>query len=149
MTNHFFLKSCFLLFTVFIMASCNSDDDDQIITEQELPARAKTLIKTHFPGAEWSSVIMDPSNRGDQYEVKLDNGYHLDFDQEGHWIEIEGHGQPIPESLVPKAIATYVQTHYPDTFIEEIKRRSNGFKIELSNEIDLIFDGDGNFIRKD
>lgn len=139
------LKVIFIVCLIFTFAACDNDDDDQKITAAELPQRAITFIETHFPDAQIVSVTLDPNSRS-RYEVKLNNGFDLDFDQEGEWTEIEGHGQKVPDAIIPERILEYVQTTYPNAFIEEISKKTDRYEVDLSTDIDLIFDLDGNLI---
>lgn len=140
-----FFKSILVLFAVLIFAACGNDDDDQKISAAELPQRAIVFIETHFPDAQIISVTLDSNSRS-QYEVKLNNGFDLDFDQEGEWTEVEGHGQKVPDAIIPERILEYVQTIYPNAFIEEISKKTDRYEVDLSTDIDLIFDLDGNLI---
>lgn len=148
MNTKSFFRSFLVLFAVLTFAACGNDDDDQKITIDELPQRAITFIETHFPDSQIISVTLDPNSRS-RYEVKLNNGFDLDFDQEGEWTEIEGNGQKVPDAIIPEKILEYVQTTYPDSFIEEISKKTDRYEVDLSTDIDLIFDLDGNLIHTD
>lgn len=143
-----FFKSFLMLFIAFTITACGNDDDDQTITTSELPERAIVFIKTHFPEAEIISVTLDSNSRS-RYEVKLSNGFDIDFDQNGDWTEVEGHGQKVPDDIIPSAILDYVEATYPDAFIEEISKKTDRYEVDLSTDIDLIFDLDGNLIHTD
>lgn len=139
--SHFF-KTFLILFTAFSFIACNSDDDQQIQLE-ELPEQAIVFLETHFPDADILKITVDSKNK---YEVKLNNGFEIDFDQNGSWIEIEGHGQQIPDAIIPLPILDYVQTNYSDLFIEEISKTTDKYKVDLSNDLEIHFDLDGNFL---
>ncbi|WP_369695841.1 PepSY-like domain-containing protein [uncultured Duncaniella sp.] len=47
------------------------------------------------------------------------------------------------------AIATYVKQNHKGSRIIGIEKKRNGYEIELSNDLDLEFDKQGNFIRFD
>lgn len=148
MIKHVF-RSLLILVLAFNFTACSSDDDDQIIGENELPDQAINFIETHFPDAEILSITMDVNDSMSKFEVKLNNGFDIDFDENGNWTEVEAHGQKVPDAIIPNPILAYVQDHYPNAFIEEISKKTGKFKIDLSNDVDLIFDLDGNFIGVD
>jgi len=47
------------------------------------------------------------------------------------------------------AIVSYVTNNYPSVGINGIEREMNGFDIELTNDIDLVFNSEGGFVRED
>lgn len=145
----FFLQVVLLLFVYSGLSSCSSNDEEQRIEAKDLPSAAQSFIKTHFPEAETVSIALDPKDQYSQYEVSLNNGFDLDFDKNGRWTEIEGHGEKVPDSVVPKPILAYVTANYSDSFIEEISKEASGYKVDLSNDVDLQFDEDGNFTGMD
>lgn len=149
MTTKKIFKSLLILVFAFGLVSCGSDDDDQLIGVEQLPAQAVNFIDTHFPDAEILSITMDSNDSNSKFEVKLNNGFDIDFDENGQWTEVEGHGQQVPDAIIPNPVLAYVQSHYPDAFIEEISKKNGKIKIDLSNDIDLVFDLDGNFIKID
>lgn len=61
----------------------------------------------------------------------------------------------IPVSQLPQTILDYVTENYPNLTITEAEVEYNrsgdvvGYEIELSNELELYFDAEGNLIRKD
>ncbi|WP_231496796.1 PepSY-like domain-containing protein [Prevotella sp. 10(H)] len=145
MKKVFFVLSLFVASFVFV--GC-SDDDDVIVSFDDLPSPTQLFIKSHFPGEEVRLIEKD----NDGYDVYLVNGYDIDFDKAGDWDDIDGHGKELPQSiinLIPKAISDYVTQNYPDQFITEINKERFGYEIELGNKVELEFDTEGNFLRVD
>lgn len=145
------------VFAVFFsFTACNNDDDqnntETVIDYAELSETCKSIVETHFPD---STVLLVekknvPDTDGTVYEVKLDNGMEIDFTNDCTWTDIDGNNQQIPYALVPEPILTYVQTHYQaPIFIEGIDKEPFGYEVELSNDLDLIFNSDGEFVRID
>ena len=126
------------------------DDDDEItISYGELPQTARTMIETHFSGAQavYVNRSLETDDDGTIFEVKLDNGFELDFDVDGNWTDIEGNDQQVPDALILSPILTYTQANYPaPLFIEGIETEDFGFQVEISNDVDLQFDAEGNFL---
>lgn len=127
----------------------DGDDDDEInILYTDLPQNARDLIETHFSGVEAVFITKEVENNTiKEFEVKLSNGFEIEFFADGTWKDIDGHDQAVPDALVPTLILEYVQTNYPaPNFIESIEKEDFGFKVELANDIELNFDANGNFI---
>lgn len=136
------------------LTACSSDDDasDVAITYEQLPAASRDFIETYFEGVQRVLVEKNtvPDADGTLYEVKLINGFELDFDSEGVWIEVDGNSNPVPDALIPETIRAYVLDHYPtELFVKSIEKKSYGLKIELSNGVELKFDAQGLFIGPD
>jgi hypothetical protein len=144
-----------LLGLAFTFNACN-DDDDVLIGENELPSEARTFVSTHFPSAKF--VWGEKDN--DSYDVRLDNGFELDFSLDGIWDNVDGnHAKEVPASiviLIPESISVYIFENHQGAIITKIDKEHNrkgkhtGYEIELNNyHNELIFGLDGNFIRYD
>jgi hypothetical protein len=130
-------------------ADNDDDNDEATIAYADLPQNVRTLIETHFPGNQAIYVSKNTGSNKDKavYEVKLNNRFELDFDVDGNWTDIEGNQRQVPDALIPQAILSYVQANYPSPlFIEGIDKESFGYQVEISNDTDLKFNADGNFI---
>lgn len=137
-----------LLVASFAFVSCDDDDDEVVITANELPAVSQTFLATHFPGHTANYVTRD----NDSYDVYLSNGFEVDFYLSGDWDSVSGHTMEVPASviaLIPAAIPAYVATNFPTLFIVEVNREPYGYEIELNSRLELEFDATGNFIRID
>lgn len=146
------LKLSLLLVTlVAVFTSCAEDDDeyDYVIEFAALPSQARNLVNNHFEGTTVTQVRQKyaPDSDGTVYEIFL-TGYEIKCDTNGKWIKIEGkNNKALPVSLfgseIPMAIKTYVETNHANQNIVEIERKSYGFEVELSNDMDLKFNADG------
>lgn len=54
----------------------------------------------------------------------------------------------MPAKLVPTTISDFVKTNYPGNIISKLSKKTYGYKIELSDDMDLRFDFQGNFIEE-
>lgn len=137
---------------LFSTTSCDNDDDhDTIINAADLPAQAGTFVTTYFPNATYLTVKKQnrADNDGSIYDVFLTNGFEIDFDAAGNWIDIDGNHQAIPVELVPEKINSYVTTNYSGLFVTSIDNEPTYTEVELSNNLELVFDRQGNFVRID
>ena len=101
---------------------------------QTLPEAVTTFLQKYFPGATVSRVVM------------LSDGTEVDFDSSNQWESIDSHTKAVPAALVPSSVASYVKGNYASLFIVKIDKKRTGYEIELSNGMELKFDGNGNFM---
>ncbi|MDR2913766.1 MAG: PepSY-like domain-containing protein [Tannerella sp.] len=150
-----YLLTIALLSFAFTFNACN-DDDDVIIGESDLPSTAKTFVATHFPSAGFVWGERD----NDSYDIRLDNGFELDFSLDGTWDNVDSnHAKEVPASiiaLIPESISTYISEKHQGAIITKVdkehdrKGNHTGYEIELNNsQSDLKFGLEGNFIRYD
>lgn len=133
----------FLTFIFVTLALAAFADDDRPISADKLPAAATTFINKHFAGTTVTAASAENGRRGTTYEVKLSNGAELEFDSEGNWREVDCEPNAVPAAIIPAAIAQYVSSKHPSTSIVKIEHKRHGYKVELSNDIDLSFDENG------
>ena len=148
-------------------SSCSSDDDagdmgtevdlnltaqrsDNYINTAALPQAILTYVSTNYPNNTIKEAEIEDNNN---YEVELNNGTELIFDQQGNFLGIDDDGdddfgdENIAPGDLPVNIRNFITTYFPGATIEEAERENNGnFEIELSNDVELIFDADGNFL---
>src|SRR5690606_12634662 len=111
---------------VFTMVSC--DKDDELISNNELPAPSKTFVSENFASAKIISTVKDKEGSSFEYEVKLDNGVDIKFDNAGLWQDVEARNDrdalPTTTFILP-AIVNYVTTNYATVGINGIDREIN------------------------
>ena len=83
------------------------------------------------------------------FDVVLNDGTKLEFDNNGQWTEVDCKPSTVPAAVVPAAIAKYVKAQYPNVRIVQIERDSRGYEIDLSNGLDISFDKQFNVIKTD
>ena len=136
------------LFALMWTAACA--DVKTPLSADELPAEAKTYVKTYFPESSIVKVIRERDLFGDSYEVALDNRIELTFDNKGKVKELDGNdGVQLPDAVVPSDILAYVKAKFPNAYVTSWELDSRRQKVELNTDIDLEFDLKGNFIRID
>lgn len=142
------MKKFFLILMSFVTMSAFVSCVDKPISEDKLPKKAKTFLSTYFNGIEVLSVIKEED--GD-YDVDLIDGTEVDFQPSGNWKKVDCHGRAIPVGYFPASITTYVVTHFPGAFIDEIHFEHNRYEVGLNTAIDadLVFDKNGNYIGVD
>ena len=147
------LSGFIALSLLFSTTSCNNDDDDRetVITAADLPTTATTFATTYFPNTTYTLVQKKNTvdSDGSLYEVKLSSNFEIEFDANGNWIDVDGNNQVVPTGIIPEKIQTYVTTNYSDQSVTSIDKETAYIEVKLSNNVELIFDLQGNFIRID
>lgn len=135
---------------VFIGVSCSDDNDEVNVPVEALPEAGKTFLATHFPNVTINRLEKNKGldEDGTLFEAYLSNGFEVDFAPDGTWTGVDGHYTAVPvsvASLLPEAISTYITVNYAGQAIVEIEKKAYGFKVELANDLDLMFKADGSF----
>ncbi|MCA4806521.1 PepSY-like domain-containing protein [Myroides odoratimimus] len=137
----------------FVGIDLDLDRDEELISGTDLPQKAQDFLKTHFTGVELVLVKKELDRAGDEYKVYLANGVKVEFTAAGEWKEIEAkRNVVIPSTVIPEAMNTYIVKNYNKFHIESIEKEHNTYQVELVNgiqEIELVFDQEGNFLRID
>ncbi|CAM3410555.1 PepSY-like domain-containing protein [uncultured Empedobacter sp.] len=152
------MKKLFLgtaLFTMFalVTTSCNNDDDTtttETVELKTLPEEGRSFVTTYFSGIEIARIEKHSPAKidGTMYEVDFVNRDEIDFDQNGTWLKVEAEGnRSIPTGFILPSIVSYINTNYPTLKINQIEKTYEGFEVELTNDLDLIFNASGEFIR--
>lgn len=148
-----FALSC-LLAVGFTTISCRDDDNDDetTISTSQLPDRARDFIKIHFANSSIVRAEKSPEqdySDGSIYEVKLNNGFEIEFTKEGEWAEISGNGNTFPNSIIallPISANEFILEKHPNAQIREINKRYTGYFIELQSRLTLHFNVKGEFL---
>jgi hypothetical protein len=117
--------------------------------DTKIPARSKAFIDQFFP--ESSVVIVEMEEDGDgleEYEVWLNDGTKIDFDLQGEWKVVARKKTGVPLSLIPQQIKDFVKIKYPNNVITKFSRKDYGYKLELSDDMDLRFNKQYQFMEE-
>ncbi|MGG5507718.1 MULTISPECIES: PepSY-like domain-containing protein [unclassified Myroides] len=138
---------------VFMGIDADLDNDEELIPLKDLPTTAQTLLTTHFPTSEIVLIKKENDEEDSTYKVYLTEGFKIEFDLLGNWTEIESNqGKAIPSALLPAPLIDYIQTHYTTFTLQSVEKKTNHFEVDLTKgkqEVELIFDLEGNFVRVD
>lgn len=124
---------------VLMMMSCKDDS---------IPEQAKAFIDQYFPQSSVVLVEVGDENDVKEYSVWLNDGTKIEFDMQGSWRRVGRKKTGVPASLVPDAIKQYVQTHYPNDVVTKFSKKEYGYKLELSNDMDLRFNPQCQFLEE-
>jgi hypothetical protein len=156
---------CLMMGVIFGITGCSDDDSlpeneidinarfvsaDAHVSTASLPQKILDYVTENYPGVTIREAELEDNGN---YEVYLRNGLELIFDANGNFLGIdddenENFGdEHIAISEIPQNILTFIETYFPGVQIEEAELENNGnYEIELENDVELIFDANGNFL---
>jgi hypothetical protein len=141
-------KNALLVFA-FALAAISCEEDEKDIPETDLPQEARNFIELHFPGTTIKRIVRD-NERSIDYDIWLQNGFFLEFNEAGNWVEIDGKGAAIPVAIInelPDALTTYLSENYAADTVISLDLDGGVYEVELSTGLELIFDTNGTFVR--
>jgi hypothetical protein len=136
-----------LVVLTFSITACA--DRHQMIGVSDLPAQAQAFIQKHFNISDIAYIERDRDAIYYEYNVYLKNATEIDFDHQGNFQSIDCKRTSVPEGIVPESIISFISSHYPNLFVVEYIIDYRHQTVELNNEIELIFDRKGHFLRMD
>lgn len=143
------MKRFLLLLVVSVFTIGFSSCEKQTILEnKEIPEPIKVFIDEHFPGIKVEIASKNEEGLSVEYVIVLSGNIHLEFDKKYKIKEME-FSQGLPDSVIPDPILDYVKANYPKNFIVSWEREKNRQYVELDNDVELVFDDNGEFIKVD
>lgn len=125
--------------SVVLFSATACADKNKPIQVNELPAKAQTVLTTHFSGQKVTMATLESEIIDKSYNVVLQNGTKLEFDRKGNLTEVDCKQGKVPAKLIPQAIKNYVQTNYSGQNIKKMEIDKNEHEVELSNGLDITF----------
>ena len=130
-------KNLFVLLAfVLTMSMPAMADSDRVITFDQLPNQAQTLLKKHFADKVPLIVTVD----WDDYKVMYQSGEKIEFDKKGNWKELDCKVSAVPTALIPDQIKASVKTTFPGATIIKFDRDRRGYDVKLNNGMEIEFD---------
>lgn len=134
----------FSLLSVLFMA-CESQ---KVLADSEIPNSITSYINTHFPDKKILQTSKEREGLSKSYEVILEGNISLEFNKKFDITSIEAK-TPLPDSVIPAKVLSYVKEQYPGASILEWEMDDRRQKIELDNRMELEFSKSGEFLRID
>ena len=140
-----------LLLALVMVVALSSCEKEEVVGIEEIPSVGQAFLDEHFGDQTVVSVKREKeSSEGVEYEVRLDNGVTVKFDKGGNWEDVDAPvNGSLPTTFILTPIVDYVEAEYPNVWIKGIDKERQGFDVELTNGVDLVFDTEGNFVRID
>ncbi|EAH4472837.1 TPA: PepSY-like domain-containing protein [Campylobacter coli] len=113
---------------------------DIIVPASELPRNAQDFISKNFKTAQIALVKKDI----DSYDVTLNDGTEIEFIITGEWKDVDGKYKALPNSILPNIMPKISASS--NAQIIEVSREINGYKFELSNQLKIYTDAQGNIL---
>ncbi|EGP7908593.1 hypothetical protein I0O70_001744 [Campylobacter coli] len=113
---------------------------DIIVPASELPRNAQDFISKNFKTAQIALVKKDI----DSYDATLNDGTEIDFIITGEWKDVDGKYKALPNSILPNIMPKISASS--NAQIIEVSREINGYKFELSNQLKIYTDAQGNIL---
>lgn len=133
------MKKVLLIMSVVLISMACVAEDRPVVSDQ-LPAPAKEFLNVNYPGEKISYAVVDDDLIRPDYTVRLANGVEIQFDNSGALEKISAR-IGVPESVIPVQISDYVKSNYPEAVIIEYEIGRREYDVELSNGLDLKFNG--------
>ena len=112
-----------------------ADDDDRVITYDQLPQAAQTFLKTHFATKVPLLVTAD----WDDFTIRYESGEKIEFNKSGEWKDIECYNSKVPAGAVPAQISSYISQNYPGKSIIKLERHRSVYEVKLNNGMEVEF----------
>ena len=131
-------KIKFLLMMAMVMTmslTMSADDDDRVITFDQLPQAAQTFLKANFANKVPLVVTAD----WDDYTIRYESGEKIEFNRSGDWKDIECYNNKVPSSVIPEQIVNYVKQNYPGKSVIKIERHRSVYEVKLNNGMEVEF----------
>ena len=125
------------LLTLVMMVSCE---------DVSVPVQATAFIDQYFPESSVVLVEIENDEGTREYSVWLNDGTKIEFDMQGNWKRVGRKKTGVPSILIPDTIMQYVKTHYPNNVVTKFSKKEYGYKLELSDDMDLRFNKQFQFI---
>ncbi|MBQ9556400.1 MAG: PepSY-like domain-containing protein [Muribaculaceae bacterium] len=128
----------FLLLMAMVMTmslTMSADDDDRVITYDQMPQAAQTFLKQHFAKKVPLVVTAD----WDDYTIRYESGEKVEFDKKGNWKDIECYSTKVPAAVVPEQINAYLNQNYPGKSVIKLERHRSVYEVKLNNGMEIEF----------
>lgn len=143
------MKKTFL--TLFLMTTmfgaAYADGREKPTSVGKLPQAAQEFLSAHFKDLTVAYAVEEQKYTGKEYEVVYTDRTEIEFRSDGQWESVGRKYSPVPASIVPQPIQTFVSgSNYPGQFIRQIDRNAYTWEVELSNGLEIKFDNQFNVI---
>lgn len=135
------MKKYLLIITAILFCSLSGFAFDKYSVDREdLPKAAQEFLTKHFPKSKVGMIKTDKHllKRTD-YDVKLVNGWKIEFNNSGKWTSVDCKNSAVPSSIIPKNISKYVSKNFPDVKIVKIEKTNTKYEVTLSDDVELTF----------
>ena len=120
----------------------------QPIAFEKLPKPVSNAALQYYTPDEILFITKDKELGKDEYEFMLADGTKIEFYENGQLHKVKSQ-QGVPEALIPANMLKYIKATFPNSIVTEYKNERMMKKIEINNDVDLVFNRKGKFLRID
>ena len=130
------IKYFLLMAMVMTMSlTMSADDDDRVITFEQLPQAAQAFHKAHFAAKAPLLVTAD----WDDFTIHYESGDKVEFDRSGNWKDIECYNSKVLAEAIPEQISAYLSQNYPGKSVIKLERHRSVYEVKLNNGMEIEF----------
>lgn len=133
------MKKLFAMVLCTLSVIACAKDNKQVITIEQLPEAAQTIVATYAQNEPVAIVVMEKDLLETEYEVRFSNGNEWKFDGSGAVESLDNKVNALPLELIPTEIVTYVDQHFASQSIREYSVDRNDFEVKLTSGLELKF----------
>jgi len=123
-------------------------DKESIVSASDLPSQIQDYVTAHFPNNNILQVTKDREGFKHNYELILDESITLEFNKKHEIVDIDGISK-LPDSVVPEKLLLYISTNFTENYIIGWEKEDKNQEIKLDNDMDLVFNMNGDFLKID
>ncbi|MCR5425001.1 MAG: PepSY-like domain-containing protein [Bacteroidales bacterium] len=138
-------KTLLIAIGVILLTGSICAQERHSIKRDQLPSAAMKYIQNNWNNVSPSKIIKITQGFDVAYEVTLVDGTLINFNRDGSWKDISA-DKEVTKSAVPAGIRRYVLENCPKYKIVRMDKETEGYKIHLSNGLEMRFDFQGNRI---
>ena len=143
------MKKILIILATLALSLTACADRHQMVSYSNIPVQAQAFIEKYFKSADVSYIERELEGVHYEYKVYLKNATEIEFDHQGNLQSIDCHQKAVPQEIMPSIITDYVRLHHPNLIIVEYQVDMRHQKVGLSNDWELVFDNNGNFLGMD
>ena len=143
------MKKLILIFASVVAFATIAGAEDKPVTFNQLPDAARTFLDANYQSVKLVLATKDDDFIRPEFNVVLENGVAIQFDNDGRLDKISSRSGDIPTAVIPKQITDIVKSHYPDAHIVEYEVDRKTYEVKLSNRIEITFDSSFRLIEID
>lgn len=117
----------------------------QPVALKNLPDPVKQEVLKSFQERDIQFITVEKKFRNYEYTFMIADGTKAEYDQNGQLSKIENQNG-VAEKFLPEAITEYIKEILPNAIVTEYEK-DHIQKVELNNDMELVFSKKGKFIR--
>lgn len=86
------LDGCLYITMTVCVISCKCSAEDLLVSARDLPQTVQSFLASPFSNTSVAATIKE----GNDYEIRMDNGWEMEFDHNGQWENIDCKRDEVP-----------------------------------------------------